>query len=688
MREVVRAVRNPTIGRLRRDLSHYLIYGLFAFVIIFAAGAFFSFGDAYFRGHEYDQQGETFPVLARVGRERLTSEDFEKILQSYGLLRDEMTAIRFREQGLRFDAWVDQNLLRRAARERGLKVSAEELSKKIDEQVEQSLAAERGTMSERNFAYKLQQSGTSLAAKKKEIRARIEEHLDDLRASLLMDKVREAVEGEVQITDDDLRRKYEEYTVHAILVRVNNRKPYVPKDEPKPSEEELKRRAEQEEAYRKELAEKRPKIDAIHQRVKAAPATFEAVARAESDDYTKSEGGKIGPFTGDTARFGDNFKAALLKLKVGEISDPIETDDGWVIVRIDSKKTWPDDFKTADPRTMEEAKKLADDLYQRITAQHADFAKLAKEYSDDPGSKEKGGEYPLTARGTWVPEFEKTAFGLAVNEVSKPVRTSFGWHIIQCLEREPYPEGEEVPEVAKKDPNAEDSETGEDQPDEAKPKEEKQIYPYHPELAPAKRVRVRHILVKGEDVEKKLEGMRQRVADEKKSEHYNDWLRKLRDEAYETKLVVVYDPALNAYLAEKKGDDEAKGFWLRRAARAWPNDHPEIHYELGRFLEQRGGFPTSSRPALAAAKALQAYAAEEVAPALLKALDTFYPDVRKAVIETLGAVGAKSAIERLEEIARTDPDTSVKEAAKAALAKLGAASNAPAEKPAEPAGAR
>ena len=80
------------------------------------------------------------------------------------------------------------------------------------------------------------------------------------------------------------------------------------------------------------------------------------------------------------------------------------------------------------------AREKLESIQERIRAGE-DFAKLAGEFSEDPGSSKRGGELGLIQRGDFVREFEETAFALEPNQVSEIVRTQFGFHIIKLIER-------------------------------------------------------------------------------------------------------------------------------------------------------------------------------------------------------------------------------------------------------------
>jgi peptidyl-prolyl cis-trans isomerase SurA len=83
----------------------------------------------------------------------------------------------------------------------------------------------------------------------------------------------------------------------------------------------------------------------------------------------------------------------------------------------------------------EKAEKMLIEFRENILAGEADFAELAKEHSADPGSALKGGELGWADPSVYVPEFRDTLSTLEINEISAPVRTQHGWHIMQLIDK-------------------------------------------------------------------------------------------------------------------------------------------------------------------------------------------------------------------------------------------------------------
>ncbi len=174
---------------------------------------------------------------------------------------------------------------------------------------------------------------------------------------------------------------------------------------------------------------------------------FESVARGTSDDPTvKRNGGDLGYFTALQMVY--PFENAAYNTDVGEIAGPVRTRFGYHILKVHDKRKAKGEVKVAHimlvippdatPKLKEDKKEQIFDLYHQLK-EGADFGTMARQYSEDRGSARQGGELPWFGSGRMVKEFEDAAFSLQqVNSISKPVRTSVGWHILKLIDkREP-----------------------------------------------------------------------------------------------------------------------------------------------------------------------------------------------------------------------------------------------------------
>lgn len=127
-----------------------------------------------------------------------------------------------------------------------------------------------------------------------------------------------------------------------------------------------------------------------------------------------------------------DVRTRLLSEKVfAEVTKDVKVTDEEVKAYYDKNKA---QFETPASREVRhilvKQKARADDLYRQLQ-NGGNFAALAKQYSQDPASKAQGGKF-TAQQGATVPEFDKTAFALETGELSRPIKTQFGWHIIEA----------------------------------------------------------------------------------------------------------------------------------------------------------------------------------------------------------------------------------------------------------------
>ncbi len=165
---------------------------------------------------------------------------------------------------------------------------------------------------------------------------------------------------------------------------------------------------------------------------------FTQLAASYSDDPSGKEGGDLGFFKkGDMIL---KFEEAAFALNPGEVSDVVQTEFGYHIIKVEEKK---DDrvharhiliFVRPSPEDTLKVLQLADSLYQQLL-QGVDFGETAKAFSADEESKKMGGELGWYPVASMTPEFKDAIRDLEIGEITPPVKSQFGIHLLKVLDR-------------------------------------------------------------------------------------------------------------------------------------------------------------------------------------------------------------------------------------------------------------
>ncbi|PCK09810.1 MAG: molecular chaperone SurA [Alteromonadaceae bacterium] len=172
-------------------------------------------------------------------------------------------------------------------------------------------------------------------------------------------------------------------------------------------------------------------------------ANFEELALAKSDGPLALQGGNLG--WRKTSDLPTLFAEMAPDLSKGEVAKPARSQAGFHIIKLNDKRG-----ETKEIVNQTKARHILIELSEIVDAEQAqetlrgfrqevldggDFSVLAKKHSEDIGSKLTGGDLGWASPGQFVPEFEKIMQEMAIDEISEPFKSPFGWHIMQVLER-------------------------------------------------------------------------------------------------------------------------------------------------------------------------------------------------------------------------------------------------------------
>lgn len=306
---------------------------------------------------------------------------------------------------------VNQALMMQMAERMGLQIS--------DSQLDQTLAnmakEQGGTIAD--LRRTIEGSGESFQAYREEIRKEI----------TTQQVTRASVDRRIYISEQEVDnllkimetqgQSAEEYDIGHILIDIPN------------------------DATADEIADAKTRADKVIELLNDGQE-FKRIAISSSSGSKALEGGQLG-YMGIN-EMPSLFAEAVKGQKKGAIVGPLRSGAGFHIIKVQDVRGLQV-VETTEVRSRhilikpsiilseEKARSMLAGFAKDLRAGTADFGELAKEYSEDPGSALKGGEYDWTDPTTYVPAFKDTLLSLKENEISEPFRTQFGWYIVQLL---------------------------------------------------------------------------------------------------------------------------------------------------------------------------------------------------------------------------------------------------------------
>lgn len=309
---------------------------------------------------------------------------------------------------------------------------------------------------------------------------------------LQQEKLKDAVVGQFNPTDAELldsveknKQRYLSRIVGPVAPTDEELQAYFDQHKDKYAKEEV--RASQifiavaNDAPENQVQAARQKLEDVKKQLAKGTDFAELAKKYSEDESTKDQGGDLGYFAKGESRYSVAFDDAAFALAVGKVSDIVRTDEGLHLIKLADRRTQglkevkdqvqqdlSDELqeqrfqawlkgardqgvfpqteevharhllikvaKDAPEDQVQAARRKIEDIQKQL-AGGADFAELAKQFSEDTSNKAQGGDLGWFGHGRMVAEFDQAAFALKENQISDPVRTQFGFHLIQLVER-------------------------------------------------------------------------------------------------------------------------------------------------------------------------------------------------------------------------------------------------------------
>ncbi len=378
----------------------------------FFLSCLFSFGYIHAQAAEIVKMDR---IVAVVDQTVITEQELESRMRTLTAQLSKQGTERppeniFRKQIL--ERLISDALLLQYAAQTGLKVDDNQLDRTIER------IAEQNNMSVKEFTNALNADGISIS----KFRA-------DIRNEITIARLREReVESRVNVSESEIdnflttqassNENRDEYEISHILIRTP------------------------EEGSTEEIQKARAKVDEVLKALQDG-SSFAKVSASYSDAPNALEGGNLGWKT--SAQLPTLFLESLKNMQPGDVSTPLRSPNGFHILKLTNKRGGNSPLvieqtharhiliKLSEIVSESDAKKKMDGIKERLDNGEK-FEVLARQFSED-GTASNGGDLGWVNPGDTVPQFEKAMNELKDNQISEPVRSPFGWHIIQVLER-------------------------------------------------------------------------------------------------------------------------------------------------------------------------------------------------------------------------------------------------------------
>jgi peptidyl-prolyl cis-trans isomerase SurA len=305
---------------------------------------------------------------------------------------------------------LDRLILESIQLQKGARAGVHISDEQLNEAVQRIAAQNRMTLDQ--FRQALEQHGQSYDAMREQVRR--EMIIQRVQAGNINQRIQitdQEVDSFLATQDGQTLSKQEYHLLHALLPLASG-------------------------ASDSDVAKARAQVDAVMVRIRAGEP-FEQAVRASTSPNTFS-GGDLGWRKVD--ELPSLFSDIVPKLSPGQTADPVRSESGFHLVylkevrggdqMVTQTKARHILVKPSEIMTDEQARDLVASLKARALAGE-DFADLARQYSQDIGSAQEGGDLGWTSPGQMVPAFEAAMANTPVDKISDPVRTQFGWHIVK-----------------------------------------------------------------------------------------------------------------------------------------------------------------------------------------------------------------------------------------------------------------